>query len=92
MSIEDYIKNLSPELQEQARSCGSVEEIMALAREERMPVPDEILKAVAGGDQQQDVNCKEKKPNCPYCGLNDKVSGDAPSGYYCSRCNKWFDA
>ena len=35
MNLEDCIKDLSPELQEKARACGSVEELVALAKEEK---------------------------------------------------------
>ena len=31
MDIESYIKDLDPDLQEKARACGSVEELIALA-------------------------------------------------------------
>jgi len=92
MDVEGYIKELSPELQERARQCGSVEEIIALARKEKIPMPDEVLAAVAGGEESQSVNCGKKKPNCPYCGKNDCVSqNDESGGYHCSRCNKDFD-
>ena len=50
VDIESYIKDLSPELQEKAHACGSVEELLALAKEAKIPVPDEALVAVAGGD------------------------------------------
>ena len=50
MNLEDYIKNLSPELQEKARACGSAEELLALAKEAKVPLPDEALAAIAGGD------------------------------------------
>ncbi len=32
MNLEDFIKNLPPELQEKARACGSASELLALAR------------------------------------------------------------
>ena len=68
MDIESYIKNLSPELQEKARACGSVEELLVLAKEEKVPVPDEALAAIAGGDQPDPENCKPAVVQCPYCG------------------------
>ena len=68
MDIESYIKDLSPELQEKARACGSVEELLALAKEEKVPVPDGALATNAGGDQPDPENCKQVAIKCPYCG------------------------
>ena len=42
MNLEDYIKDLAPDLQEKARACGSVEELLALARENKVPLPGVI--------------------------------------------------
>lgn len=64
MNIERYIKDLAPELQEQARACGSVEELLALAKEAKVPVPDEVLETVAGGDAEP-VGCGPRY--CPRC-------------------------
>ena len=49
LNIEEYIKDLSPELKEKARACASVEELLKLARENKVPLPDDALEAVAGG-------------------------------------------
>ena len=68
MDIESYIKDLSPELQEKARACGSVDELLALAKEEKVPVPDEALATIAGGDQPDPENCKPVAIKCPKCG------------------------
>ncbi|HAM15313.1 MAG TPA: hypothetical protein DCP91_05555, partial [Eggerthellaceae bacterium] len=73
VDIESYIKDLSPELQEKARACGSIEELLTLAKEAKVPVPDEMLEAVAGGDQPDPENCKPIK--CPKCG-STKVTFD----------------
>ena len=70
VDIESYIKDLSPELQEKAHACGSVEELLALAKEAKIPVPDEALVAVAGGD---DVDVGSCGPDCcPKCGHREK--------------------
>ena len=74
MDIERYIKNLAPELQEQARACGSAEELIALARDKKIPVSDEALEAVAGGIRQEGVGCKEDR--CPHCGSTNVESAD----------------
>ena len=71
MSLEDYIKDLAPELQEKARACGNVEELLALAKDANVPLPDEALAAIAGGDQPDVGNCK--KLACPKCGSTNVV-------------------
>ena len=67
MNLEDFIKDLAPELQEKARACGSVEELIALAKDAKIPVPDEALEAIAGGQDAEDVGCG-KPDTCPSCG------------------------
>ena len=57
MNVESYIKDLSPELQEKARACDSVQELLALAKEAKVPLPDEVLAAIAGGEDSDSGNC-----------------------------------
>lgn len=66
MNLEDYTKDLAPDLQEKARACGSVEELMALAKEAKVPLPEEALAAIAGGDDSDVGYCQN--PKCPKCG------------------------
>ena len=94
MDLEDYIKNLTAELQEKARTCGSVEELLALARESKTPLPDEALEGVAGGVDPEAVGCGEWK--CPRCGSTNIVTRDesVPGGiirhHTCKSCGyKW---
>ncbi len=47
--LESYIKDLSPELQEKARACTSVEELLKLADENSIELSVDQLDAVAGG-------------------------------------------
>ncbi|MBO4352511.1 MAG: hypothetical protein J5818_03345 [Eggerthellaceae bacterium] len=97
MDIESFIKDLDPELQEKARSCGNLEELLALAKEEKVPVPDEALAAVAGGDDVDVGSCDSYK--CPKCGHKVKSYGheDLNNGYTryyfnCSNCGyKWHN-
>ena len=42
-------ENLTPELQEKARACTSVEELAALAAAEGIELSDDALEGVAGG-------------------------------------------
>ena len=96
MNLEGFIKDLSPELQEKARACGSVEELVALAKDAQIPLPDEALAAIAGGD---DVDVGYCRPNdCPKCGhwekpywIEDLSSGGSRYHFKCSRCgHKWY--
>ena len=91
MDIENYIKDLNPELQEKARACGSAEDLLALAKEAKVPLPDEALAAIAGGDDQDVGSCRHR--TCPNCGSDDTVD-DGTDGVYwywhCKTCGyKW---
>ena len=91
MDIESYIKDLAPELQEKARACGSVEELLALAKESKVPLPDEALEAIAGGNGVDSDGCG-MKPKCPNCGSKDVKCTGKESSRGCTRfhfiCNK----
>ena len=89
MNLEDYIKDLSPELQEKARACGSVEELLALAKEAKVSLPDEVLAAIAGGDQPDPENCGLVK--CPKCHSKDVTVDMATNMYVCLHCGyEWI--
>ena len=47
--VDKYIKDLSPELQEKARQCKNMDELMNLAGEEGIELSDEALANVSGG-------------------------------------------
>ncbi|MDO4851108.1 MAG: Nif11-like leader peptide family natural product precursor [Actinomycetota bacterium] len=91
MNLEDYIKDLDPELQEKARACGSVEELLALAKEAKVPLPDEALAVIAGGDDQDAGSCRHE--DCPKCGSKDTVDDGTDGRYWYWHCNtcgyKW---
>ena len=59
------INDLSPELREKARTCGSTEELFELAKEEGMEIPDEQLDGIVGGW------CSDHEWGCPAekCGV-----------------------
>jgi len=46
MNLED----LTPEQREKAKACKSVDDVLALAKEEGFELSDEELQAVSGGD------------------------------------------
>ena len=92
MNIEGYIKDLDPELQERARACGSLEELISLAKDAKIPVPDEALAAIAGGEDGGGGSwCGKVK--CPKCG-SEKIEMIAytGSGYLleCLNCGLVF--
>ena len=48
-NLEDYIKDLSPELQEKARACKTKDELMQLVADEDLEIPMDAIEGVAGG-------------------------------------------
>ena len=96
MDIESYIKDLDLELQEKARACGSVKELLALAKDAKLPVPDEALAAIAGGSGVDSDGCGAT-PKCPNCGSkNVSCTGQEGHGWYtrlhyvCNDCGTKF--
>ena len=66
MNLDDYIKNLPPEVLEKARDCKNLDEFLALASEKGVPLPGDIMERVAGGRKGNAKNCGG--PKCPKCG------------------------
>ena len=73
--FEKCISELSPELQEKARACKSMNEIYELIAENDVELSDDALEAVAGGCSksssefhQGDPVTEYKKALCPSCG------------------------
>ena len=81
-NLEEYIKDLSPELQEKARACKTKDELLQLAADEDMEVPMDALEGVAGG-------CGDEQLSCPYCGSTD-ISSEPVNGHgtrlFCRKC------
>ena len=87
MNIEDYIKGLDPDLQEKARACGSAKELLALAKEAKIPLPDEALAVIAGGDDEPDLeSCK--KIRCRKCGSTKVTFIDCY--HLCENCGFYW--
>jgi len=95
MDIERYIKDLPSDLQEKARACGNVKELLALAQEEGVPVPDDALSAIAAGSDNEAADCK--KVSCTKCGSGDIkiLSMDMQTlrrQFHCNSCGyEWYD-
>ena len=91
MNLEDYIKDLDPELKEKIRACGSLEELLALAKESKVPLPDEALAAIAGGDDPEAGSCKPGTLKCPKCGSKNVVFLYYYSTFECEDCHyRWY--
>ena len=90
MNIEDYIKGLDPDLQERARACGSTEELLALAKEAKVPLPDEALAVIAGGNQPDPENCKPRKVKCPNCGSTSVSFDMLLNEFECNDCGYFW--
>lgn len=90
MSLDDYIKKLAPELQEKVRACGSAEDLLALAKEEGIPLSDAALEAIAGGDDPNLENCVQL--TCPKCGSHDISENILHAAFHCNACGyEWQD-
>ena len=73
-NLEEYIKGLSPELQEKARACKTKEELNAFIAENDLELPEEALELVSGG-----CGTTSEKWYCNHC--NTRLEGehrDAP--------------
>ena len=95
-NLEEYIKDLSPELQEKARACKTKNELLELAADEDMEIPDDALEMVAGG-----YIIHRETVSCPKCGqVYPKDLGECPNcsggggsvvGLHCDKCGKDFN-
>ena len=89
IDIEKYIRDLSPELQEKARACQTVDELLALAEENNLALPDEAAEAVAGGKYKP---CQHKNYYRNECGkgienINGTLVNFVPGFDTCLDCN-----
>ena len=90
IEMENYVKSLSPELQEKARACKSNTELIRFAAENDLEIPTEILEGVAGG------GCGSSKKNVEVCNKCGTTLTEVPAGLpkpsgkskYCTNCKK----
>lgn len=79
--LENYVGELSPELQEKAKKCKDMKELNALLAENDVELSEDALKAVAGG-------CRSA-PICEKCGgKKEWKSLREWAGWYCPKCDK----
>ena len=98
--IEQYIKDLPPEMQEKARQCKTMEELNDFIAENDIEIPEDALEMVSGGGCGNEE--KPKEPHCKYCGNTVGecaiMGGVTPRGiesnikpYYCTVCPRALD-
>ena len=73
--LEKYVGELTPEMQEKARQCKTMDELNALLAENDAELSEDALKAVAGGCSASSVKYNTgdpvtefKRALCPLCG------------------------
>ena len=75
-NLEEYIKDLSPELQEKARQCKTKNDLMQLVADEDLEMPMDALEGVAGGCTSEGCEHSFQETGrigmLPYLGSNDK--------------------
>ena len=65
---EELLKGLTEEQIAKVRTCGSAEELLAIAKEEGIELTDEQLEVVSGGCTQDISGNKGLYDTCPKCG------------------------
>ena len=94
INIEEYIKDLSPELQEKARACKDAGELMELAGKNKIPLPDEALEAAAGGKDSSDDVCPagdgKEHHRLKFDRSYGTMDGMILYFYHCVMCKKTF--
>ena len=85
MDNESYIKDMSPEQQEEASACTTVDELISYAKTEGINLEGRDLDAISGGiipEADQRIRC----PECGYVGNVIRNGDDCE----CQRCsNRW---
>ena len=70
--MDSVYENLTDEQKEKAKQCKTMDELMALAGEWGIELPDEAMDAVAGG------GCK----NCNECRFHEDLRFEIPLEHY----------
>ena len=85
MDNESYIKDMSPEQQEEASACTTVDELISYDKTEGINLGESDLDAISGGiipEADQRIRC----PECGYVGNVIRNGDDCE----CQRCsNRW---
>ena len=90
IDFQDYIKDLSPELQEKARACKTKEELNAFITENDLELPEDALELVSGGCGTPSPKPTRRYPYHKKCGSALDIvleGGQLKRTYRCSLCN-----
>jgi hypothetical protein len=60
MNMEEFAKSLTEEQAKKFDACKTIEDVTAVAREEKLALPDEVLDGIAGG------RCNTGTPGDPF--------------------------
>lgn len=96
MDIEKIIEELPAEVQEQARTCKTEDELAALFRDTGVPLPAGMIAGLAGGaDNEGASRVGDKVYTCPKCGSHHITHQQFSAVAYnavCLDCGyKWPD-
>lgn len=90
MNKERYISTLEPAMQEKFRDCESVEDMLTVAKNEGLELPDEALDAVYGGCGTSYTYQIDDYDRCKVCmsrvQLRSVGHHGFPNVYYCPTC------
>ena len=84
---KDYLKDLSPELQEKAKDIKTQEELLEFLSDNDIEIPEDALDAVSGG------NGCGNNDDCPQGGKHDWAKVQVYEGgmyaiFRCRKCGK----
>ena len=86
--FEEHLKDLSPELQEKARECETMEELNDFLAENEIELPDDVLDAVAGGGgcDEKCYGSDDRKHNWYLSDIFEASGGKSQYRYVCRNC------
>ena len=89
---KDYLKDLSPELQEKAKDIKTQEELLEFLSDNDIEIPEDALDAVAGGNGCSNSEGNSGAAPCAHQGAIELegfigYNDDAVGEYYSMQCN-----
>ena len=90
MNIERYLKGLNEDIKDELRACDNVEELLSVAQERGLELPDEALDAVYGGCGTSYTYQIDDYQRCKTCynrvALRSAGHDGFPDVYFCQFC------
>lgn len=88
---EELLKGLTEEQIAKAKECKNEKELLELAKNSKIELTDEQLRAVSGGCDQGESNSNVKCPNCGSSNVKSNYSVYSTS-HICKDCgNEWSE-